>query len=56
MSDNHTFNFRCVDNSGKHQIFKVKAPSKEKAIDKGCKRAQKHAKGDITTWECIFVF
>lgn len=53
---NYTFNFRCIDNGGKRQVFKVKAPDKQKAIEKGFKRAEKNARGDITSWECNVVF
>ena len=52
---NYTFNFYCINNSGKKQIFKVKAPDKMTAIDKGFQKAKKNAKGDITNWECRFV-
>lgn len=49
---NYTFNFYCIDNSGKKQNFKVKAADKAKAIDKGMKKAEKNAAGNINNWEC----
>lgn len=49
-----TFYFRCIDNSGKRQSFKVKANSKDEAIRKGFKKAEKNARGDIRpSWECV---
>ena len=46
--------FRCVDNGGKRQFFDVKADSKLEAINKGFKKAEKKAKGEITfNWECV---
>lgn len=53
---NYTFNFRCIDNGGYRQFFKVKAKDKQTAIDKAFKKARKAAKGDITSWECRAVF
>ena len=44
--------FRCIDNGGKRQFFDIKADSKPEAIDKGMKKAQKNAKGDLNNWEC----
>lgn len=49
---NAKWSFYCIDNGGKHQSFTVSAADKIAAINKGMERAKKHAKGDITTWEC----
>lgn len=46
------YNFRCVDNGGKHQAFTVSAPNKAAAIEKALKKAEKNAAGDICgRWE-----
>ena len=51
-----TWSFSIGDNSGKRQNFKVKANSKQEAIDKGFARARKNAKGDLSYhWECKLV-
>ena len=47
-----TFEFRCSDNGGKKQFFKVKANDKTTAIKKAFAKASKAAKGDIYNWEC----
>ena len=44
--------FTARDNGGKFQVINVKAPNKTVALDKGFARAKKHAKGDITSWDC----
>lgn len=49
----HSFIFKCIDDSGKHQVFTVKAIDKMSAIDIGYKRAKRNARGDIISWECI---
>lgn len=49
---NYTFSFTCQDNGGKRQAFTVKAASKQAAIDKAFRRAEKAARGNITTWDC----
>ena len=46
------WSFYCNDNGGKKQAFVVKAKNKTEAINKGFKKAEKNAKGDITNWEC----
>lgn len=46
------WSFQCIDNGGKHQNFKVKAPDKTGAISEGFKRAKKNSRGDIISWEC----
>ena len=45
--------FRCIDNGRKRQFFDVNADNKTEAIDKGFKKANKNAKGDIINWECV---
>lgn len=49
---NYSWACHFSDNSGKKQNFKIKAPSKEEAIDKAFARAKKYAKGDLdpSTW------
>ena len=49
---NHVWSFYCTDNGGKRQMFTVKAKDKDEAIEKGFKKANKNAKGDIINWEC----
>lgn len=44
--------FYAVDNSGKHQAFKVTAISKMEAIKKGMEKARNKAAGDIYKWDC----
>ena len=44
--------FTAKDNGGKQQVIKVTAASKPEAIDKGFKKANRKAAGDITTWNC----
>lgn len=46
------WNFSTIDNGGKHQHFTVTASNKPEAIKKGLEKAEKHAAGDITTWNC----
>ena len=48
----YTFHFTCNDNGGKFQGFTVKAKDKTEAIRKAFKKAEKNAKGDITSWDC----
>lgn len=48
----YKFQFSCIDNGGYRQNFVVKASNKQAAIDKAFTKARKHAKGDITSWEC----
>ena len=48
----YRFNFACHDNGGKYQSFAVSAASKDEAIQKAFKKANKAAAGDITSWEC----
>lgn len=50
----YSFNFFCIDNGGGRQAFVVKAKDKSEAIMKGLKKADKKAKGDITSWDCRF--
>lgn len=52
MNTQYTFTFRCHDNGGKHQTFKVKASDKPEAIRKGLLKADKHSAGEIRGWEC----
>lgn len=47
--------FTARDNGGKYQCFKVKAASKAEAINKGMKKAEKNAAGDITNWDCKLI-
>lgn len=48
--------FSISDNSGKQQIFKVSANSKDAAIRKGFERARKNAAGDLSChWECRLI-
>lgn len=49
---NYSFLFSCIDNGGKRQSFTVKAPNKQKAIEKGFTKARKNAAGDFTSWNC----
>jgi len=44
--------FTAKDNGGKQQVIKVTAASKTEAIDKGFKKANRKAVGDITVWNC----
>lgn len=46
------WNFTTRDNGGKYQYFKVTAPTKTEAINKGMMKAKKAAAGDIITWKC----
>ena len=48
----YTWEFRCIDNGGKHQYFKIKARDKTAAINAGFAKAEKNAAGDITSWDC----
>ena len=48
----YTWYFTAGDNGGYFQRFKVKASNRQDAIRKGMERARKHAKGDITGWDC----
>ena len=48
----YRFNLACRDNGGKYQSFAVSASSKDEAIHKAFKKANKAAAGDITSWEC----
>ena len=48
----YRFNFACRDNGGKYQSFTVSASSKDEAIHKAFKKANKAAAGSITSWEC----
>ena len=48
----YRFNFTCRDNGGKYQSFAVSAASKDEAIHKAFKKANKAAAGDITSWDC----
>lgn len=51
-SANYLFNCYFVDNSGKKQVFTVKAKNKQSAIEKAFTKAKKNAKGDISPhWE-----
>lgn len=52
----YTFMFTCIDNSGKYQVFTVKAPNKQVAIDKGFAKARQNALGDIGAWDCRLQF
>lgn len=47
--------FTYKDNGGKHQFFKVTAPDKTAAINKGTERAKKNAKGDCLFWDCKLI-
>lgn len=50
------FVFSCIDNSGKRQVFEVKAVDKTEAIKLGMTKARKYAKGDIGfSWNCKLV-
>lgn len=51
----YSWSFYASDNGGKKQFFKVKANSKTDAINKGFKKAEKNAAGDITNWECKLI-
>lgn len=48
----YRFNFACRDNGGKYQSFAVSASTKDEAIHKAFKKANKAAAGSITSWEC----
>lgn len=48
----YRFNFACRDNGGKYQSFAVSAASKDEAIQKALKKANKAAAGSITSWHC----
>lgn len=48
----YRFNFACRDNGGKYQSFAVSASSKDEAIHKAFKKANKAAAGSITSWDC----
>ncbi len=48
----YRFNFACRDNGGKYQSFAVSAASKDEAIHKAFKKANKAAAGSITSWDC----
>ena len=48
----YRFNFTCRDNGGKYQYFMVSASSKDEAIHKAFKKANKAAAGSITSWDC----
>lgn len=44
--------FTARDSGGKYQVITVTAGNKPEAIEKGIRRAEKKAAGDITTWNC----
>ena len=48
----YRFNFACHDNGGKYQSFAVSASSKDEAIQKAFKKANKAAAGDIISLHC----
>ena len=52
MKNNYLFSCYFSDNSGKKQVFTVKAKDKQSAIEKAFAKAKKNAKGDINpNWE-----
>ena len=49
---NYNWQFKCIDNGNKRQVFTIAAPDKTTAINKGFARAKKKAKGNIINWNC----
>ncbi len=52
----HKFSCYFIDNSGKRQIFTIKASDKTSAIEKAFKKARKNASGDIISWDVKLSF
>ena len=48
----YKWSFFCSDTGGKAQRFEIRAVSNMEAINKGMARAAKHARGDISYWNC----
>jgi hypothetical protein len=52
---NYNWQFECIDNGRKRQVFTISAPDKATAINKGFARARKKLKGDIVNWDCKLI-
>lgn len=51
----YLWQFACLDSDGLHQYFQVKARTKDAAIKKAFKKAERIARGTITHWECKLI-